>query len=420
MRLLSKLYMIHSPSFGEEEISKFVIKVLQELNVSDFSVFKNQIYNLIPDTPLLCAHMDQVGGPISRVVIHNDRIWGNGNLGADDKNGVWIILKLLERRRDFSFIFSTGEEAGGEVQELLDVKESEIEQLKYGLVFDRRGGSDVIAYSNDYCTKEFQADVLDIAAPFGYKESVGIFSDCDSISEYLSCVNLSCGYYEPHTNEEYTKIPELYNALELGDMLLSSLTKKYKKPGKSYSWYGHMGSGYSNNWSKRRYYQYDDYDLYDYPQDKVVYWCQSCDSSMELDEAYQDICPYCGEQLIIVDMTGEEGQTEINTAETVLLKSKSEIDEDDIIAYGRYCISCDCWASPKTIACKLCAGATEEAVLTDDGIVVFDDEAVYIDVYCPKCNYWGVVEADNELVCRECGTSLITSEDNYFTGEGSV
>jgi len=158
-----------------------------------------QIYNIIPNTPLLCAHQDQVGDtPIDKVVYIKDRkkgliISGNGNIGADDKNGIFILLKLLTEFPNISFIFSTGEEARGDIESLLIQHSEELEDIKYGILFDRRNGSDIIGVMNNYCTQEMDDDLSLLGKKFGYESATGIFSDADALSDYISCVNLSCG-----------------------------------------------------------------------------------------------------------------------------------------------------------------------------------------------------------------------------------
>lgn len=234
MDLLYRLYFIHSPSGGEQGMSKFIQKCLKKhLKITDFEVLGNQIYRIRPDTPLLVAHMDQVQKKQSEKLFFNEnreKVWSDQGIGADDKNGIWIILKLLEKFKDISFIFSDKEEVGGNIITVLNkIDKPILDTIKYGIVFDRRNGTDILGELNSYCEKDLDSDIMELGKKFGYKPVMGLWSDCDTISDYLPCVNLSCGYYESHTEKEYTKISELKNAFNFGDSILSSLTKVYKR-----------------------------------------------------------------------------------------------------------------------------------------------------------------------------------------------
>jgi hypothetical protein len=48
----------------------------------------------------------------------------------------------------------------------------------------------------------------------------GSISDADSLSPLVECVNLSCGYYEPHSSREYTNLNELWDTFQLCEQML--------------------------------------------------------------------------------------------------------------------------------------------------------------------------------------------------------
>lgn len=43
----------------------------------------------------------------------------------------------------------------------------------------------------------------------------------------ISCINLSCGYYEPHTDNEFTVKADLMNCLRLIEHILETCTDVY-------------------------------------------------------------------------------------------------------------------------------------------------------------------------------------------------
>ena len=162
MKLLTKLYRIYSPTYAEKKMSEFVQERLTKMGV-EFKTNKDQIYNLKKDTPMISCHMDQVGWkPLKKLTLKNNKITGDRQIGADDKNGIWICLRLLEQfGNEISFIFSTGEEAGCEIDDILEDHDEEIlDSIKYALVFDRMGNRDVIGPSNNYCMTDLHYDIL--------------------------------------------------------------------------------------------------------------------------------------------------------------------------------------------------------------------------------------------------------------------
>ena len=66
---------------------------------------------------------------------------------------------------------------------------------------------------------------------FGYKETDGLMTDIEQLKEQglnVSCVNLSCGYYEPHTDNEYTDKKDLLNCLRFIEHIITNCKKTYR------------------------------------------------------------------------------------------------------------------------------------------------------------------------------------------------
>lgn len=235
--VLKKLYKIHSPSAKEDKLADYVAELLTECGIPFNRGPQGEIYSITKGLPLIAAHMDQVQTtPCTCTIQNKNFIYGMGGhrqagLGADDKNGVWIALNLIkEFGTGINFLFSTMEEVGGMTNGFLkDIGETITNSIPYCVVFDRKGSSDIIGVLNEYCEQDFQDAVAEHGARFGYKSAMGIWSDCDHISNYIPCVNLSCGYYAPHTDYEYTNVNELINALDFGIHLFSKLRSTWFK-----------------------------------------------------------------------------------------------------------------------------------------------------------------------------------------------
>jgi hypothetical protein len=66
---------------------------------------------------------------------------------------------------------------------------------------------------------------------FGYKPTYGLLSDVDNLVRNgigVSCINLSCGYYKPHTDNEITIIEDLEKCFEFVLYMITNLTKTYE------------------------------------------------------------------------------------------------------------------------------------------------------------------------------------------------
>lgn len=168
--------------------------------------------------PILSAHLDQVktnGKAVHFVLTPDKHIqgynadWERTSLGGDDKNGVWIILKMLEEfNNDINFIISAGEEVGCVGINKLDtdgVLKEKIPPLNtFCIVLDRRGGKDVLdsGGGDTYCKTLAQC----ICNFLGNDMSVtsGSISDTRVICEYCESVNMSVAYEAPHTANEHT------------------------------------------------------------------------------------------------------------------------------------------------------------------------------------------------------------------------
>lgn len=223
---LVSLYSMHSPSGGETAVLAFIEQRLVSLGIDYEKDEYGQIYHVSAGQPLLCAHTDQVqksSPPKSKILLVDGVISApNFGLGADDKNGVWLILKILaDAARNAhtlpSFIFSVQEEQiSGRAAECFKAHfldpETEMPLVPFALVLDRRNGGDIIGYQNRYCSKEFEDKVAEMGEHFGYRPTSGAYSDANGLSRFVNSVNLSVGYYNPHSTSEMTILKELENA----------------------------------------------------------------------------------------------------------------------------------------------------------------------------------------------------------------
>ena len=260
MYLLENLYKIHSQSGEERLMRNFVDSMCRRCGAETWVDDKGNLYALKGEAetyPCVVAHLDQVQHVHSddfRSIIVDDIILGfspenksQEGLGADDKNGIWVALKCLEHFDVLKCAFFVGEEIG-----CVGSSSAEMEffdDCRFVIQCDRRGGSDLInnAGGVELCSDEF---LLDIGyAEFGYKPTTGLMTDVMTLKERglkVSCCNLSCGYYEPHTDSEVTSISELQNCLDFVMDIITRCEKVY--PHEYNGYYDYYNGSYNGTY----------------------------------------------------------------------------------------------------------------------------------------------------------------------------
>lgn len=150
----------------------------------------------------LVAHLDTVFAYGKRQIYYDQEqqvIWSPNGLGADDRAGVFAILRIIQDGYRPTVIFTTDEELGclGADQLVLDYPEIPW-PINYIIELDRQGANDCVFYNcrND----EFEAYIQ----KFGFASDFGSFSDISAICPNwgVAGVNLSIGYINEHTLQE--------------------------------------------------------------------------------------------------------------------------------------------------------------------------------------------------------------------------
>ena len=199
---------------------------------------------------LLVAHMDTVHKDLCKdIAIEGDKVSSPQGIGGDDRCGIYIIRELVKTFR-CSVLLCEDEERGC-IGATKFTKTDYIHNLgvNYMIEFDRKGSNDAVFYTCG--NQEFINHVLDFT---GYKRAYGTFSDISSLMPIskICGVNLSSGYYNPHTTSEYVMFEEMIETLNAAKALIKaecSAPFEYKIASYSYSSYGYS-SGYSSGYTK--------------------------------------------------------------------------------------------------------------------------------------------------------------------------
>ncbi len=243
MELLKQLYAIHAKSGQEKHIRKFIKRYIAD-NSPNTNIRFDKLGNIYitkgksETYPCIVAHLDQVQRIHSkdfRAIETSDIIFGYSSsnrrqegLGADDKNGIWIALKSLMKNEVLKVAFFVGEEVGCVGSSAADL--SFFEDCRFVIEPDRRGYDDLITEISwtSLCSEKFLSDTQ--FERFGYKQTEGLMTDIEVLRERglaISCINLSCGYYEPHSDTEFTIKNDLRNCLDFVQHIIEHCTDVY-------------------------------------------------------------------------------------------------------------------------------------------------------------------------------------------------
>ncbi len=243
MKLLKQLYKIHSPSGKEKKLTQF-IKQYIKANMPKVTIVTDKIGNMYitkgqnETYPCIVAHLDQVQRIHSKdftAIETEEIIFGYSpsnrqyeGLGADDKNGIWIALKCLEKYDCLKIAFFVQEEVGCIGSSQADL--SFFDNCRYIIQPDRRGHNDLVTSIcwMPLCSKDFIKDIK--PHKFNYIETEGMTTDVGELKSRgleISCINLSCGYYEPHTDQEFTVKKDILNCLAFVEQIIEKSQKVY-------------------------------------------------------------------------------------------------------------------------------------------------------------------------------------------------
>lgn len=153
-------------------------------------------------------------------------------LGADNGAGMWLLLEMIEANVSGTYIFHHGEECGGIGSNYMARYEIDfLSQFTHAIAFDRRGIDSIITHQlNRCCSDKFARDFGDIIYGLSNHainlnlDSTGIFTDTANYVGIISeCTNISIGYYNEHTKNEYLDLNYLQT---LRDTMIKFPTKQ--------------------------------------------------------------------------------------------------------------------------------------------------------------------------------------------------
>lgn len=241
-RLLKKLYAIHSPSGREWDLMEFLVNHISKIpgvktsgdDYGNLYVCKGEATTY----PCIVAHLDQVQHKHSKdfqaietkeiIFGYSSRCHQYEGLGADDKNGVFIALEALRKYESLKVAFFREEEIGCRGSSNADM--GFFEDCRFVIQCDRKGNSDLVTNigCTELCSEKFMRDIH--PEKWGYAPSQGMMTDVEVLRENglnVSAVNISCGYYNPHTDHEITVKRDLVKCWKLVCHIIDTCTEVY-------------------------------------------------------------------------------------------------------------------------------------------------------------------------------------------------
>ncbi len=223
---------------------------------------------------LLVAHLDTVHKKTPKILLYDfqkDSYSDPNGIGGDDRCGVYMIFEVI-KKFNCSVLFCEDEEIGGiGAKKFIQTDLAKELEFNYAIEFDRKGKKDAVFYDCDneefeeFITKDF------------YETAWGSFSDISTLAPFLKCaaVNLSCGYYNAHTNDEYVVLHEMENSINAACEILARTKEddKFEYVESKYSGYGYYGGYYGKG--KSYYasgYNYGGYNSWYEEPDPIMYY----------------------------------------------------------------------------------------------------------------------------------------------------
>lgn len=235
---LIKLLNIPGESRNEHDIRHVLEKKLRKLASYQFTDQKGNLLGYVQcgvgPTILLSAHMDTYERiKADREIIENGHILrsSKGILGADDRAGIAIIMEVISRvhKTNFNgtlkFALTVEEEIG--LQGSVEMDREFIKDVDAAIVLDRKGTRDIVTSffgMVPYCKAEFGqlfTKAGHLAGMHDWKVTYGGSSDARVFAEKgIPSVNLSVGYGNEHTDQEFVDYRAAYDTVRLVEMVL--------------------------------------------------------------------------------------------------------------------------------------------------------------------------------------------------------
>jgi len=262
-----ELLSVPSKTYQEEDMVEYLCNELDKIN--GVSYYRDSMMNIYVTKgileegeyyPMFISHTDTVHSKIDKILIKEERLQrpntfgksfddtlvdvlkaydveGNPTgIGGDDKCGIFICLELLKQIDKIKVGLFVSEETGCHGSSNCDI--TFLEDVGYITQYDAPGnhlisevcsGVKLFERNGDF----FQKVLPVIESGFGNEMLIQShpYTDVSQLKKKVdvSCINISCGYYNMHTKDEFVSIDDVKKSIEIGKNMVFVLgLKKYE------------------------------------------------------------------------------------------------------------------------------------------------------------------------------------------------
>jgi len=262
-----ELLSVPSKTYQEEDMVEYLCSEMD--SIEGVTYYRDDMMNVYATKgeltddeyyPMFIAHTDTVHQKINKIIVKEEKLvrpntFGktfdktevdclkayteNGDptgIGGDDKCGIFICLELLKQLDKVKIGLFVSEETGCHGSSKCD--ENFLKDVGYITQYDAPGnhliseicsGVRLFDREGEFFTKTLKV----IEESFGNEMLVQShpYTDVSQLKKKadVSCINMSCGYYNMHSNQEFVSIEDVRRAIEAGKNMVKELGyKKYE------------------------------------------------------------------------------------------------------------------------------------------------------------------------------------------------
>jgi putative aminopeptidase FrvX len=262
-----ELLSVPSKTYQEEDMVEYLCSEMD--SIAGVTYYRDDMMNIYATKgeladgefyPMFIAHTDTVHQKIDKIIVKEEKLvrpntFGktfdktevdclkayteNGNptgIGGDDKCGIFICLELLKQLDKVKIGLFVSEETGCHGSSNCD--ENFLKDVGYITQYDAPGnhliseicsGVRLFDRESEFFTKTLKV----IEESFENEMSVQShpYTDVSQLKKKadVSCINMSCGYYNMHSNQEFISIEDVRRAIDAGKNMVKELGyKKYE------------------------------------------------------------------------------------------------------------------------------------------------------------------------------------------------
>jgi hypothetical protein len=261
LQKFKELLSVSSKTYQEEDMVEYICNELEKIHGVTF--YRDNMMNIYATKgtleegefyPMFIAHTDTVHNKIDKIVVKEEKLkrpytFGKNfddtlvdvlkaydvndlptGIGGDDKCGIFICLELLKQLDKVKIGLFVSEETGCHGSSKCD--ENFLQDVGYITQYDAPGnhliteicsGVRLFERDSEFFTKTSKV----ITESFGNEMLVQShpYTDISQLKKKIdvSCINMSCGYYNMHSPQEFISIEDVKCAIEAGKNMVKKL-----------------------------------------------------------------------------------------------------------------------------------------------------------------------------------------------------